>query len=241
MNLIQNHLIHNPAQAALAADVLHLVDHMTSRHAQSLPDGWRCIIRLDTDSAEAEPSINDFLLDVSDPHQGGIYAEAKMGMLLRFPDLPATGFETPQEVVRRIEALDGADRDWLDTDAEHELAEVLDTAGQNERYIFNKLAAETLRKYGLTAYQGGIAIPFEHYYLDTGASAPIDTATGVLRIAFSGAREWQDVFFAINAADIFVDRYRKHFPSEYFRPNLQHLRRIPEVAMWVTLLDFRET
>lgn len=175
----------------LSAKISRHIEKMTNEYADAVADGWRVIIEMC--SVEEYPHDADryFYLDVQSDQGGGDYAEAKMSTL-HFSDLAATGLEEPMKFAKWLanstyifNGGDNGDRFERSIDRICEL----DYIEQMPRDV-----AEYLRELGLTSYKGAIRAPYEISITEDDDDHKSER--GEIRIAFSGAEEWQDLFFA---------------------------------------------
>ncbi len=213
----------------LSTDLLRTIEQLVCVHSSAVKDGWRAIIELESDN-ECAPY---FRLDVQSNRGGGNYAEAKMAMLKRFERLPATGLEDPDDLAARFRlAFEGCPEARRIESALNKIS-VLDYIEQ-----MPKKTAELLREYGLTSYKGAIRVPYE--ILVSTEQGSIDTETGEIRIAFSGAEEWQDLFFATEILAELQQALNKFWECDQIWFNLRDLQADPQTEMWLKLLGVQE-
>lgn len=213
----------------LATTILRTIERLVCDHSSAVKDGWRAIIEMQC-YYEDDPY---FRLDVQSNRGGGNYAEAKMAMLDNFGDLPATGLEDPKHFVECInQFFDG----FPDASTIHEIVcriSVLDYIEQMPKDV-----AEFLREHGLTSYKGAIRVPYE--ILVSTEQGSIGTETGEIRIAFSGAEEWQDLFFATEILAELQQALNKFWECDQIWFNLRDLQADPRTEMWLKLLGVQE-
>lgn len=98
---------------------------------------------------------------------------------------------------------------------------------------------ETLGAYGFTAYAGAIRVLFER--LVPRANFVTGREKGEILISFSGAKEWQDLFFAASLLKT-VQQAMSNDLERYgqTRYNLYELKRNPETMFWIDALKLEE-
>lgn len=216
---------------ALSTDLLRGLEDIACTSSDSFKDGWRAIIKLQAED-RTEPY---FVLDVQSNRGGGDYAEVKMRMLEQFPDLPATGLESPEHFASRLSKFIGniplSDQEALKC-VKDNIAK-LDWIEQMPRH-----AAETLRDFDLTSYKGAIRIPYEGL---VSADDGIDDFAGEIRIAFSGAEEWQDMLLCVQLLRNIQRSLLKCWPNDQIWYNLRALQAEPQLKMLLTYLGVDET
>ena len=215
----------------LSADLLYTLGRLTEDHAYALSDGWRAIIKIQ----EADAAEPYFLIDAQSELGGGDFAETKMRMLELYPGMVASGLDVPEEFVKRLEtSLD------LFTEEQREaftaLADNIAAVSRNE-HLFGPLN-ETLReRLGVTTYRGAIRVPYELICGDE--NGVLGKHYGEIRIAFSGAKEWQDMFFVCQLLDAFQHYARSAWRADQLQLRLGALRQDSQYAMWLNLLKIK--
>lgn len=228
MNPLNVNIQNNPK---LSTAVLRNLEKLVCNHSDAVSNGWRSIIEMQRDG-EDHPY---FQLDIQGNKGGGLYAEAKMAMLKRYPDLAATGLENPATFADRIRGFlcdrpEGQQIPFVDV-AMNKIAE-LDYIEQ-----MPKSTAEFLRANGLTSYKGAIRVPYE---ILVSAEHGIDRSKGEIRIAFSGAEEWQDLFFATDILADLRQSLDELWDYDQIWLNLRGLEADPQTKMWLKLLGICE-
>lgn len=64
--------------------------------------------------------------------------------------------------------------------------------------------------------------------------------TGVIRIAFSGASQEQDLFFAVSVLRMIIEKAEDNFPTARVKFDLNGLKEFPAIRMWLQLLGVEE-
>lgn len=183
----------------LNARILRMVKNLTCRYGELLPDGWRCCIELQ-DKDEDEPY---YRLDLTSDKGGGDFAPVKLQMLRLFPEICATGNVPLPDIITVLEKVYELDNIFF--------------ARLSKMSAINQLTVRDwnmLKDFGITRWYGGIRVPYEilsteyddlfddetasHTKAEWANDQFINTVEGEVRIAFSGAREWQDMFFCFS-------------------------------------------
>lgn len=227
MNILNSNIENNQK---LSTATLRNIERLVCAHRCAVEDGWRAIIEMQCEGEE-HPY---FQLDVQSNRGGGNYAEAKMQMLKLFPDLTATGLESPKEFVARLDQhIEQIPPEQLET-----FKTVKSNIAKLE-YIeqMPRCGAESLRDCGLTSYKGAIRVPYE---ILVSTKHGIDRTSGEVRIAFSGAEEWQDVFFTMDILADLRQSLNELWEYDQIWFNLRGLEADPQTKMWLNLLGIRE-
>ena len=224
--------IHIENNSKLSTVMLRNIERLVCAYDASVADGWRAIIEMQC-NGEDHPY---FLLDVQSNRGGGNYAEVKMAMLKRFGDLAATGLDSVGTFLDRITPVlkdqpEGQEIPYAD-------AALTKIAGLEYIEQMPKGTAEFLREHGLTSYKGAIRVPYE--ILVSTEEGKIDPTSGEIRIAFSGAEEWQDMFFATDILAELQQSLNELWEHDQIWLNLRGLRANHQTAMWLKLLGIRE-
>lgn len=228
MNILNSNIENNQK---LSTAVLRNIERLACDHKYAVEDGWRAIIEMQCEG-EDHPY---FQLDIQSNRGGGNYAEAKMQMLKRFPDLAATGLESPSDFAGRI-------RPYFDDRPDDQKVPFADVAMNKIaalEYIeqMPKGTAEFLREHGLTSYKGAIRVPYE---ILVSTEHGIDRTNGEIRIAFSGAEEWQDMFFTMDILADLRQSLNELWEYDQIWFNLRSLEADPQTKMWLNLLGIHE-
>lgn len=210
--------------------IMRMIEEVVCRYRGSLPNGWRVIIKLQSDGDD-QPFYH---LDLMSNARGGDFADVKMGMLERFPELSATGTDSPTDMINRIESL----------------VECQIIPEKTAMYASGILAAEAskltdlpeddwwmLSRYGLTHWYGGLRIPYDSLVTEGDS---IHNKKGEIRIAFSGAKEWQDVFFALRIFYGIQVIMNELWSSDQIWYNLRNLQEDPVVGFWINNMEVSE-
>lgn len=217
----------------LNTQIMRSIEAHVCRHRNLLPNGWRCIIEFQN----TEDSTPYYMLDIQSNQGGGEYAPVKMAMLKQLPDRAATGGHTPTTFIHLISKHMPSN---VATPIIDKLMHMKRLSELDDEYW------EIISHYGLTHWHGGIRIPYDILVTEDDDALPasgsqcVNHTKGEIRIAFSGAKEWEDTFFAFcifrdlqNTLDQFLDQYQIWY-------NLRSLKADPHLEVWLDLLDIRE-
>jgi len=197
--------------------ILREIARLESIFSYLLPRGWRAIIEMQATN-ELSPY---YLLDVQADEGGGSYAEAKMNTLKTFSDLRATGEATMNHVNSFVHDLPAFTEG---------LPETIDE--------LTKPQLEQLRDNGITPYHGGICIPYRELVVN---KLDISEESGKICVAFSGASEEQDVFFALSLFKELQQQIILLFQHVQIGYDLSGFKKVPAVKFWIDLLGIRAT
>lgn len=199
--------------------IMNQVDITTSNYDYLLPRGWRFILELDIAGADV------MCLDLQSDKGGGSFAGVKMKTLTDFTsNKPATGIDKISYIKELIEA-NGLAKSELGT----EICEMMDAKH------LTRIHHEWLKdKIGYTNFYGAIQVPYTRASL-----FPAITEDAVIRLAFSGASEEQDVMFAVWVLQEFQKSLVDTIKGSHFTFDLEAFKTIPNVQMWFDLLDIR--
>lgn len=206
--------------------VMSGVENLVCRYRYLVPNGWSCIIHVRT------PSKTNVHLTLQSNAGGGTYAQAKMNMLKGFETKRyASGGETISELVNILHELDESEER---NDLICKISK-LETVSQ----VPDGLADYMNEHFHVAPYYGAVAIPYEVLYGKLGSSD--DPQTGEIRISFSGASQEQDVMFATWIFRELQQKMVTNLCTEQLWFNLRHLEKIPNVQLWIDLLDIQES
>lgn len=217
----------------LNAQIMRSIEAHVCHHRNLLPNGWRCAIEFQ----RTEDSTPYYMLDIQSNQGGGEYAPIKMTMLKQFPDRAATGGDTPATFSQLIDGHVPLD---VATPIIDKLAHMKRLTELDDEYW------EILSHYGLTHWYGGIRIPYDILVTESddtlfaSSKQTVNRTKGEIRIAFSGAKEWEDVFFAFC---IFMDLQNtldQLWDQDQIWYNLRGLKADPHLEVWLDLLGIRE-
>ncbi len=210
-----------------------IIQRELARLEREYPDllekGWRCIVKM-RKNGEKSPYYH---LDVQSNKGGGSYAEAKVHTLETFRGKAATGGETIIELLRMIAPITN-DRTY---DEQIRQCEDVDS-------IPNRIWEWLRREHGIAPCYGGVRIP----YVDniTGDTDVCDDSnshcveTGEIIIAFSGAPQVLDLFFALSVFKALNDSFTTLCPNVSGELDLYQLRQKPVVGFWLKQLGIQE-
>lgn len=220
------------------ARIMKVVEETVCKYRSSLPNGWRVVIKFQR-KGEQEPYFTEkpyYHLDLQSNHGGGDYAPVKMQALELFPKIGMTGRINP---VQMVHVLDGTD---IDDGLFRRLIEMSSIKDLTEADW------DILKKYGLTHWYGGIRIPYdilvtEHndgLCVSDDSDQSIRRTEGEVRIAFSGAKEWQDVFFALRVFCGIQLILEELWDADQIWWNLRGLQKDPVVGFWLNNMGITE-
>lgn len=226
MQILHNTGTINPEQLSKLTDRTgKFAVKVTNDYGYVLPDGWRLIAKLNsTLGGKAEPLLH---LDFQEKG-GGTYAEAKMRTLEAWSGLINTGGDTCDQARARMEQLENIYHvyDVPELNVIRNRLAKLESVAQ-----LNDAEAETLRdKLGYAPYYGGIRIRYD----STDLTANTEDI-GELLIAFSGASQEQDLFFALFTFKRLRDLLHEHTGVAY-NFDLKPLRHVPTANLWLDIL-----
>lgn len=215
----------------LAATIKRCVGAITKEYDFALPRGWRCIVEMETlpEQKSGEPS-SLFHLDIQADKGGGSWAEAKI------QTLKTRGYVVtrPMDGNELLNAI--YDSGLQKTEMGQEICGDITDGGKTSSDQLTEAQLKWLVDIengpGIAPDFGGIQIRSRCHFFEDGKAL---AETDVIRVAFSGAKAWQDLMF-----DVFVlGHIMKHFnelPDESFEFDLEPLKQIPEPRFW--LVDY---
>ncbi|MCL2038453.1 hypothetical protein FWG86_00920 [Candidatus Saccharibacteria bacterium] len=209
------------AEAKTGIFLRHLA-WLESNFSYLVPRGWRCIIKMQTDG-EIDPF---WMIDVQSEQGGGSYAEAKMSTLERFLAKAATGGESIADIMRMLEQLK------LDNTGLAKLIRELKDPEQMTKDMYEWLRDGA----GIAPYYGGVRIMYKDLIVE---GTEIRKETGEIRIAFSGASEEQDLFFALSILRELNGSFAKLYPNTQGKLDLSELEKIPAAKLWLDLFKLK--
>lgn len=231
----------------LNTKIMRSIESLVCRHRAILPNGWRCIIEFQRyNDNDTEPY---YILDIQSNQGGGDYAAAKMEMLKHFPDRAATGGDTPDDFCKILEDFKSTHR----PPGQRIPSDLADPI-LNKLIHLNRLSEldsdywDILKRYGLTHWYGGIRIPYDILVTEHGEAflagekgkQHVNETTGEIRIAFSGAKEWEDVFIAFCIFGNLQNTLNELWDRDQIWFNLRGIENDPHLAVWLDLLDIHE-
>lgn len=203
--------------------ILRELEHLVCKYVYLVPNGWRFIIKMQV-NGEAEPY---YYLDVQSDKGGGDYAEAKMSTLELFPDRAATGGDSIRDLVNMIASQERTDNDWVKRIFERENVDQL--TDETWEWLRDEVK--------ITPCYGGIRIPYKDQII---GESEITDETGEIRIAFSGASQEQDIFFALGVFNALNDSFVRLYPNTQGWLNLSELEEIPAIKFWLDIFQINE-
>lgn len=218
----------------LNAKILRGIENLVCRYRPILTDGWRCCIEFQR-KEDTEPY---YLLDLQSNGGGGDFAPIKMQTLRVFPKLCGTGTLTMTEIHELI-------RDGKLVTTEAFRARLLST-NDNSRLTSDDWAM--LEKAKITHWCGGIRIPYDILVTDTDGpllvgetpNQSVKETEGEIRIAFSGAKEWQDTFFCFCIFERIQSILNSLWDKDQIWYNLRGFKDVPNLQFWVEALNINE-
>lgn len=167
---------------------MRAISNLVEEYEKALPRGWRAIIELQ----RANDRGTYYELDVCSEKDAGGAAPTKMQALRVFPDRSHTGYA-------ELETLRGdLHKIHLHEDNPELFAEISRCGCVHDIPI--SLYQKVEDACGISLWYGGIRVPYDILVTDKNQkaqdSASIHRTTGEIRVVFSGAKEWQDTFFA---------------------------------------------
>lgn len=212
-----------PTMNELTGGLMRQIASLTSDFEYLLPNGWRAIIEIH--SFTEQPTGSEYLLDLQSDIGGGSFAPAKIKTLEIFPSINATGGETIKDLQEMVEEIDRkSGQKHSQTEMFSELCNL-----PHSGCIKGKLREWLRDQCEISPYYGGIRIPFACISAD---SYPY---TGEVLIAFSGAIEWQDLFFAFTIFRELQKLLNHHFPKNLYTYDLAPLKTLCETSIWINL------
>ncbi len=202
--------------------VLRVLEECVCKYAYLVPRGWRFILKAQV-IGDVEPYYH---LDVQSNRGGGSYAEAKMSTLELFSEKAATGGDDIQTVIEMCEKR-GANVSFLSLIKN--LSAISNMTREKSDFMRDQ--------YGIASMWGGVRIPYEDLIVD---GNKITTETGEIRIAFSGASQEQDLFFALTIFKALQATFVELYPNIQGWFNLRKLEEIPTVKLWLDLIGIKE-
>lgn len=214
MKILQNSTQNNPV---LAAAIQRAARIISSEYDLALPKGWQLIVKMKTNG------ITYFHQHLQEK-TGGSYASAKMHVLEIMPKQSYTRDEDPTLILHTLEELGLDESDIVD--------EICQLESSNQ---MSRKQREWLRDECNLAYMyGGIRIPYE--FLINANKEHQSINDGEILIAFSGATQEQDVFFALyvlRAIQHSLAVHESHVLHDYI---LSDLRKNCVIGHWLQLM-----
>lgn len=212
------------------ARIMRLIEEVVCQYRSSLPNGWRVVVKLQGDGDD-KPFYH---LDLMSNASGGDFAPVKMQMLERFPELSATGIDSTADMVNRIESL--TESGIIPEGRAVHFSGIL-AAEASKLTDLPEDDWWMLSRYGLTHWYGGLRIPYDSLVTEGDS---IHNKKGEIRVAFSGAKEWQDVFFALRIFYGIQVIMNELWSSDQIWYNLRELQKDPVIGFWINNLELSE-
>lgn len=227
----------------LNAKILRVIENLVCRYGKSLPDGWRCCIEFQRENEE-EPY---YMLDLKSNRGGGDLAPIKMETLKIFPEICGSGVNNdPSTVADALMKYRNLPCPGLSAGLYDKLSCLHD---------FKSVSDETLlelAELGFTLWHGGIRIPYDILVTDIRRAQQLDEdlddvyeqsveqTRGEIRITFSGAKEWQDVFFCFCIFERIQGILNELWPKDQIWYNLRGFENDNMLQFWVEALGITE-
>lgn len=219
MKILHNVTDNRPYYTDLITDIQRAAKIATSEYDFLVPKGWQLIVKMKSDEVE-EPFFHLHLAEGT----GGSYAEAKMATLENFPEQPYTGGDGRGDILNMLERL-----------GKNDTATVNEISAIESPNQLTKIQKEWLRDTcGIASMYGGIRVLYE-FLINTDEPEP-HTNEGEILIAFSGASQEQDVFFAawmLSAIQESLAKSQRNIQHSYL---LEDLRKSPVIHHWFKLM-----
>ena len=203
--------------------ILRKLDQMVNDYSYLVPDGWRFILKMH-DASEEEPYYH---IDIQSNKGGGDYAEAKMFTLEMFGKA-ATGGETIEQLREMIDTVGLGDSEVY--------SEMLDV--ENVDQLSDECWVLLRDVYNIAPCYGGIRIPYSDLIVE---GNNILKENGEIRLAFSGASQEQDLFFALIIFRALKDSFIELYPNIRGWFDLGELKKVPPARMWLDIMGITET
>lgn len=193
---------------------------VTSEYDFLVPRGWQMITKM---KSGGETFLHLHLIE----GKGGSYAEAKMATLENFPQMPYTGADGCGDLLDMLDQLNKNDPTVIAAISSVENPDQL-----------TKAQKEWLRdECKIASMYGGIRMPYE-FLINTDKES--HTNEGEILIAFSGASQEQDAFFALwifKAIQKALAKYQNNIQHSY---DLSALRQNPVIHHWMKILHIHD-
>ncbi len=217
----------------LCAGLLTVTEELTDSYDPQLPNGWRSLIRInEIDSAKNRHSI--LTINTESAIGGGEYADTKLAMLEKFRELSYTGEEDASKLAYLLKETYGSDP-TIQT-----VCDQLYDAGKTIRV--DPEVWEILRKkhYSVTHWYGGIRIPALRRAISHTPNTIIKEARYEIIIAFSGAKQWMDVFFALSIFKELQELISASWADSTIRYDLSALESDPQIEFFLHNLGIQK-
>jgi len=217
MKILHNATNNRPYYTGLITATQRAAKIATGEYGFLVPKGWQLIVKM---KSNAETFFHLHLAEGN----GGSYAEAKMSTLEKFPEQPYTGADGRNDLLYMLEKLGKTNAEIVEIISSIETPDQLTTVQK-----------EWLRDTcGIASMYGGIRIPYE--FLINTDEPESQTNEGEILIAFSGASQEQDVFFAtwmLSTIQENLAESQRNIQHSYY---LEDLRRNPVIHHWFKLM-----
>lgn len=158
-----------------------------------LPNGWRAIVRIDLPVAHNNWEMDNLILDVQADEGGGSFAKVKMDTLEQYPKMIATGLLEFKDLSDLVLAAVQSNRI-----AREDMGIAADLIRYTDGTALSRMQHEWLRdKLDITNFMGGVRLSIygQESVLDSDDES--FRKKGEIRVAVSGATEWQDTYLAL--------------------------------------------
>ena len=201
--------------------ILGKLERLVCEHKYLVPNGWRCIVRM-----QRYEGLHPYYyhLDVQSDRGGGSWAEAKMHTV---ETLEGCGATFPMSIKELCDVLE----DCYESDFADEFSKCENVASLSKEQMARLVDCENGP--GIAPGYGGIAVPYDRLIVKEDRAM---SEKGEIRVAFSGASQEQDLFFAL----IVFRTLRGLFMGEHCWIDLGELEKIPPIKFWLDLLQIKE-
>lgn len=180
-------------KAQFNTKILRLIESITAAHAAELPNGFEAIIEIQCTDRGADNSPYYELHVQSD---GGCPVSAagyKMNFLKKFPDRGFSGYERIEDLLEDLQTMSVNESN---SELCNGIAKLI-----SPRQMIAGQHGDLQGLTGVSACYGAIRVPYcilvteEDYASD---EQSVRKTQGEIRVSFSGAMEWQDLFYAFS-------------------------------------------
>lgn len=233
---VNNETFYSECSPEVNARILRAIENLVCRYRENLPDGWRCCVEFQ----RKDDTAPYYRLDLLSNNGGGDFAPVKMQMLRLFPEICATGKVSLPRILEVLTEIDEVSDDFFER--------------VSKMLTVDQLTAQDwgiLKEFGITHWYGGIRVPYDilltDYTKDTDSGMPdfppsqkVEQKLGEIRIAFSGAKEWQDTFFCFCIFERIQAILNQKWNNDQIWYNLRGFEEDPNLAFWIKSLDVKE-
>lgn len=198
-----------------------------TRYSYTHSRRWRAITQIslapNTKGGKVETA---FYADIQSINGGGSWAQAKHKALYSGADF------TRQMTVKEIKQIIANDPEFADTEMANSIYDVMSFDQLTEEQLHWLVDVE--RGPGIAPGYGGIKIPIKIQYRDE--TSKLCKRRGWIMCSFSGAKQWQDLYFALCLFNMIFDAIERYDNSIRVSFEIAGLTRDPEIALWTDLM-----